>query len=340
MYYWLAYYGDCLWFIRTKEGCMKDVIRWGIIGCGNVCERKSGPPLYELTQCRLQAVTRRDTAKGRDFAQRHGPCIYEPSIEALLARDDLDAIYVASPDAQHHAHTLEAAASGRHVLVEKAMASNTAECNEMITACESAGVLLSVAYYRRCYPSILAAKELLDQGLLGEVKELWINDQFPTSHRIDLAHFLLGDVAQLRVTEGRLPPDSHAASGQILETQHLGGARCTMNSEWRENHDIEKLVIDGSEARLVIDDLKAGRMWLVKGWSAEPRHQSPLPWTHQGLMAAVSDHFLGRGPNPCSGEEGRKSTVILDSIAQAAADPGDQWRQVDYRRASSSDQRS
>lgn len=304
-------------------------LRWGIIGCGNVCEHKSGPPLYQLPQCRLLAVTRRDERAGKSFAERHGPCTYEPTIEALLARDDIDAVYIASPDHDHHQHTLAAARSGKHVLVEKAMASNARQCDEMIAACAAAKVLLSVAYYRRCYPSILAARRMLDDGLIGEVQTLWINDQFPTSHRIDLAHFFLGTVNRLRVGEEDLIPDSHAQRGQVLETEHAGSARCRMNVGWHESHDVEKLVFDGSAGRLVIDDLKAGRMWLMRaGCKAEACHQSPLPWTHHGLMDQVSHCFLGNGANPCSGEEGRQSTVILDLIAEAHGDGA--WHAVSY----------
>ncbi|TVR11232.1 MAG: gfo/Idh/MocA family oxidoreductase [Planctomycetota bacterium] len=316
--------------MNVKEKTMtKEYLRWGIIGCGNVCERKSGPPLQNLPHCRLLAVTRRDPVAGRDFAQRFS-CDYEPSIESLLQRADIDAVYIASPDALHHEHTLACAAAGKMVLVEKAMASNAQQCDAMIAACQERDLPLAVAYYRRCYPSILRAQQLLEEGAIGRPQRLWMNDQFPTSHRIDLAHFFFADGESVRVDAGALPPDSHADHGNILQVRHGNGAVSVMNVDWRENHDVERVIIDGSAGRLVIDDLKAGRMWLIdeKG-KAQEHHQPPLPWTHQGLMDQVAACFLGRATNPCDGQEGRKSTVILDAIAQAVETDG--WCLLDYR---------
>lgn len=306
---------------------MSQVLRWGIIGCGNVCERKSARPLQDLPHSQLVAVTRRDAQVGSDFARRFA-CAYEPSVEALLQRNDIDAVYIASPDALHHDHALACAAAGKMVLVEKAMASNVAECDAMITACQERDLPLAVAYYRRCYPSILHAQKLLQEGAIGKPQRMWINDQFPTSHRIDLAHFFFSDVEALRVDSGPLPPDSHADHGAILQVRHANGALSVMNVDWRENHDVERVVLDGSEGRLVIDDLKAGRMWLVQDWKAQEMHQPPLPWTHHGLMDQVTACFLGRASNPCDGREGRKSTVILDAIAQALPDAD--WQAVSY----------
>jgi predicted dehydrogenase len=240
-------------------------------------------------------------------------------VEDLLARSDIDAIYVATPDAAHHAGTLAAAAAGKHVLVEKAMASNADECTEMIAACADNGVTLAVAYYRRCYPSILHAKSLLADGAVGRVQRLWINDQFPTSHRIDLAHFFLGDAVSLRVDVQDLPPDSNAGRGPVLTTRHANGAEAVMNVGWLENHDVEQVIIDGSKGRIVIHDLKAGRMGLSRGTDWQAQDQAPLPFAHQGLMENVSRHLLGRGPLACTGVEGRKSTVILDQISAAGA---------------------
>lgn len=293
------------------------IIRWGIIGAGDVCERKSGPPLYQLPTCELVAITRRDATAGADFAQRHGPCHYEPSIEALVAREDIDAIYVATPDAHHHAGTLAAAAAGKHVLVEKAMASNTAECDDMIAACAQAGVQLAVAYYRRCYPTVLTARQLIADGAIGRLERIWINDQFPTSHRIDLCHFFAGDIASIQVDTRDLWPDHNAARGPVLTAQHHSGASSVLAVDWCENHDIEQVVLDGSEGRLVISDLKAGGLKLSRGWDCEHHDQPALPFAHWGLMANTADALLGRAQLACDGIEGRKSTVILDRIDEA-----------------------
>ena len=118
---------------RVDDAGRMKTIRWGIIGCGDVCERKSGPPLYQLPNSELVAVTCRSVERGKDFATRHN-CRYDAEIATLLADDSIDSIYVATPDAYHHEHTLAALAAGKQVMVEKPMASNTAQCDEMIAA--------------------------------------------------------------------------------------------------------------------------------------------------------------------------------------------------------------
>jgi len=294
-----------------------DEVGWGIIGCGDVCERKSGPPLYEIDGSRLLGVTRRDAAKGADFAARHGPCEYHPDVSDLLAMPEIDAIYVATPDDLHCEGTVAAAAAGKHVLCEKAMAKDAAECDRMVAACRDADVTLGVAYYRRCYPSMLRVKALLDEGAIGEPRRMWINDQFPLSHRIDLAHFFFGDQAEIRVDEEGLPPDSHADHGAVLHAFSASGVESVMNVGWDETHDIEVLRFDGSAGRIEVDDLKKGTMRLVRDGDERDETQPPLRWTHWGLIENFVRHLQGRAPLACDGVEGRKSTVIEDSIAGA-----------------------
>ena len=184
------------------------------------------------------------------------------------------------------AHRIAALQAGKHVLCEKAMAKNAAECDQMIAAAEAAQRTLAVAYYRRCYPA--CCTWLLHDGAIGTPQRIWINDQFPTSHRIDLCHFFAGDVVRMRVDEQPLPPDSNADFGPVLTAEHASGVTSIMNVDWRENHDIEQVIIDGDNGRIVVADLKAGRVKVVRGWSCEDHDQPPLPFTHWGLM----DNFM------------------------------------------------
>lgn len=183
-------------------------ISWGCVGCGDVCERKSGPPLYRVKGSRLAACTRRDSEKGTDFARRHGPSRYAPTLDALLAIPEINAVYIATPAECHEEQTIRSAKAGKHVLVEKPMAVDSAGCQRMIDTCRENGVTLAVAYYRRCYPTMLRTRQLLSECAIGKVRTLWINDQFPLSHRLDLVHFLLGDISELFSTTERLVPGS------------------------------------------------------------------------------------------------------------------------------------
>ena len=146
-----------------------NTIRWGMIGCGDVTEVKSGPGFYKADHSTLLAVTNRTLDKAYDYAQRHGVARVYPDATALLADPEIDAVYIATPPAGHKALTLQAAAAGKHVYVEKPMALNHAECEEMIAACKRAGVRRYVAFYRRAMPRFLKVKDWIEQGAIGGV---------------------------------------------------------------------------------------------------------------------------------------------------------------------------
>ncbi len=147
-----------------------DTVRWGIVGCGDVCEVKSGPALYKTEHSKLVAVMRRNQDKAKDFAARHGvPKWYGDAVD-IINDHEINAIYIATPPHMHAAYTRMAAAAGKPVYVEKPMARTYEECREMIRVCEEADVPLFVAYYRRCLPNFLKIKQLIEEGAIGEVR--------------------------------------------------------------------------------------------------------------------------------------------------------------------------
>lgn len=197
-------------------------IRWGIIGCGDVTEVKSGPAFSKVSGSSLVAVMRRDAAKCEDYARRHHVPKWYTDADALIHDPEVDAVYIATPPGSHAAYTLKVAAAGKPVYVEKPMATSYAECRQMIAACEQAQVPLFVAYYRRSQPFFLKIKELIDSGILGDIRFVNIRlyhppqtnlqkDNLPwrlqpelaggglffdlASHQLDLMDFFFGPIA-------------------------------------------------------------------------------------------------------------------------------------------------
>ncbi len=145
-------------------------IRWGIIGCGDVTEVKSGPAFSKVPHSKLVAVMRRDAAKAEDYARRHHVPKWYTNADDLINDPEVDAVYIATPPGSHAEYTLKVAAAGKPVYVEKPMAISNTECQQMIDACAKANVPLFVAYYRRSMPIFLKVKELLSSGVIGEVR--------------------------------------------------------------------------------------------------------------------------------------------------------------------------
>lgn len=136
-------------------------IKWGIIGCGNVTEVKSGPAFQKIKNSELIAVMRRNSTLAKDYAKRHNIPKWYSNAEDLINDPEVNAVYIATPPSSHKEYTLLCAKARKPIYVEKPMAMNFEECNEMIRACEINRVPLFVAYYRRKLPRFLKIQELI-----------------------------------------------------------------------------------------------------------------------------------------------------------------------------------
>lgn len=145
-------------------------IRWGIVGCGDVTEVKSGPAFQKVVGSELIAVMRRDAGKAADYARRHGVPIWYDDAAKLIEDPKVDAVYIATPPAMHEKYALMACAAGKPCYVEKPMARNGAEANRMVEAFSTGGLPLFVAYYRRAQPRFAHAKKMICSGILGSIK--------------------------------------------------------------------------------------------------------------------------------------------------------------------------
>ncbi len=145
------------------------MIRWGIIGCGDVTEVKSGPGFQLVEGSSLTAVMRRDGAKAEDYARRHRVPYCFDRAESVIAHPEVDAVYIATPPGSHLDYALAVCAAGKPCYVEKPMARSNTECLQMVDAFERAKLPLFVAFYRRALPRFLKAKEMVEGGQLGRI---------------------------------------------------------------------------------------------------------------------------------------------------------------------------
>lgn len=203
------------------------MIHWGFIGCGNVTEKKSGPAFSKVKGSDVVAVMRRDMDKAKDYARRHGVGKWYDNAADLINDPQVNAVYVATPPGSHAEHAIAAMRAGKPVYVEKPMAASYEECLQMNQVSAETGIPCFVAYYRRTLPYFLRVKQLIDDGLLGEISTVQIHFAIPpyatdydrenlswrvkkeiagagyfydlASHQFDLLDFLFGEIEQ---TEG------------------------------------------------------------------------------------------------------------------------------------------
>ncbi len=156
-------------------------INWGIIGCGNVTEVKSGPAFNKVEGSSLRMVMRRDAEKAESYARRHQVAQWTNVADDLINHPDINAIYIATPPGSHAGYAIKAMQAGKAVYVEKPMAATYEQALAMLEASRATGVPLFVAYYRRTLPGFLKVKELIDAGEIGQT--LYVNMRLIRSAR-------------------------------------------------------------------------------------------------------------------------------------------------------------
>jgi predicted dehydrogenase len=144
-------------------------VRWGIIGCGDVCEVKSGPAFYKSANSELVAVMRRDAKKAEDYARRHNVRKWYSDASELINDDEIDIVYIATPPNTHKEYAIKVMQAGKPVYVEKPMALSYEECMDMIRVSNETGQKIFPAFYRRALPYFLKVKEIIDNGMIGEI---------------------------------------------------------------------------------------------------------------------------------------------------------------------------
>lgn len=331
-------------------------VRVGIVGSGFMGRTWAEVAANHATGTSLSAVTggRRAAALASDMGVP-----LEPSLETLLARDDVDAVVLATPPAGHLPQTLQAAAAGKHLLVEKPMAQSSSECAEMVAASRAAGVRLSVVSQHRFRDAPAAAKRLIDEGAIGEVRmiqltgaevgwwdlaargDTWKLDPFQQTawaswgaHSCDLLRWFSGadgELAFARITNfSGEPPDvgqsavityemTSGVLAQILMSYEFPPPGLSPSWPWR---------IVGSKGIIELDPYSIVRLGRGDGWEvvAEQAPFDPMDATDPIRLRAYARQLedlvaaIVDGHDPLvSGEEGRSTTAMLDAAERSAA---------------------
>lgn len=322
-------------------------IRWGIIGCGDVTEVKSGPGFQKAQHSQLVAVMRRNGDLARDYAQRHGVPRWYDSAEALIHDPEVDAIYIATPPAFHKDYTLLSAQAGKPVYVEKPMALSFAECQLMIAACQATRVPLFVAYYRRSLPRFQKVKELIDAGAIGEPRFVTVTlhrpigpadlspDALPWrvipalagggyfvdvgSHMLDLVDYLLGPIGAAQgfaSSQARRYPAEDIVTGTFVTQSgvHGTGVWCFSNYD---RQDLTEIV--GSAGKIAYSTFDAQPVILTTSAGTTQFAYDYPPHIQQPMIQAVVDELNGTGSSPSTGESAARTSWVIEQMLRGSA---------------------
>lgn len=202
------------------------MINWGFIGCGSVTEMKSGPAFKKVKNSNVVAVMRRNSEKAKDYALRHGINRWYSDAADLINDPDVNAVYIATPPGSHAEYAIASMNAGKPVYIEKPMAASYEECLRINQVSIDTGVPCFVAYYRRTLPYFMRVKQIIDDGLLGDISTVHIQLSIPpyeadfdrenlpwrvkkeiagagyfydlASHQLDLLDFILGEIKDVK----------------------------------------------------------------------------------------------------------------------------------------------
>ena len=317
--------------------------RWGIIGCGDVTEVKSGPGFQKADGSALVAVMRRDLAKAKDYARRHGvPRAYD-RVQALIDDPEVDAVYIATPPSSHCELALAVAAAGKPCLVEKPMAMNHGECLRMTGAFADRRVPLWVAYYRRALPRFLIVRDLIAAKTIGRVTSVRVEVSRPLatsdrsnwrfdpaiagagllfdlgSHCVDLLDFFLGPIT----TVAGFPINTAGAyaAEDVTAAAFRFGDHLVGTGIWNFNgaSHVDTMTLTGSGGVIETPIFSDTDVIVTRGQERQVHQVRYPPHVHQPLIQTIVDELSGVGQCPSTGESGARASWVLDRCLAGGA---------------------
>jgi predicted dehydrogenase len=314
------------------------MMRWGIIGVGDVTEVKSGPAFQQVAGSELVAVMRRNADLAQDYARRHGVPRWHRDADEILGADDIDAVYIATHPNTHADYTRRAALAGKAVFVEKPMAVNADECRSMIDACDAAEVPLWVAYYRRALPRFEHVRHLLADGAIGEVRAVnsvrcqaprpqswqivpglsgggWFFDA--ACHTLDWLDHLFGPLRDVR---GRAV--SHGGGGveDTVAISYSAGDGIVGSGTWCFDADVnhDSTTVIGTKGAVSVSISAPDDVRLVRGDSHELIALADPPHVHAPLLQTIVDEWNGTGRCVSTGVTATRTAVVMDTVLSDA----------------------
>jgi predicted dehydrogenase len=319
-----------------------NTVRWGIIGCGDVAEVKSGPAFRKVLHSELVAVMRRDAKKAKDYALRHSVPAWYSDADQLISNPNVDAIYIANPPSTHAFYVLKAIEAGKPVYIEKPMCRTYAECLEVNRLAAERDVKVFVAYYRRKLPGFEKVKELIETGKIGDVRmvnlQLWIHQKEKAgekmhwhvdpsiaggghfydlaSHQFDYLDFLFGPISQAKSivkNQSKIYPAEDILSVSFeFENGIIGSGSWCFNSSEVNDRDIIEII--GSDGRIEFSTFNFIPIKLITPFKEEYFNFSNPEHVQFHLIEQIVNDLLGKDVSVSNGESGARTDKILEKI--------------------------
>jgi len=321
---------------------IEETVNWGIIGCGDVCEIKSGPAFNKVSGSKLVAVMRRNADKARDYARRHGVPRFYDDADQLIKDDEVNAVYIATPPSSHELFTEMALKVGKPVYVEKPVTLNTQSCLRMIAMEKQYNHKVSVAHYRRGLPLFIKLKQLITGGAIGNIKLIQLKTLQPLAskiitktddnwrinpeisggglfhdlspHQLDILYWIFGVPKEIYVksaNQGRqyAAPDMTTIQISFANDIYFTGI---WNFNVAETSTADECEIIGDNGSIRFSFFRVSTIELVNAYGKQVFEFEYPAHIQQPHINDVVKFFRGEGPNPCSLQDALVTMNIMD----------------------------
>jgi 1,5-anhydro-D-fructose reductase (1,5-anhydro-D-mannitol-forming) len=321
-------------------------LRWGMIGASDIAATRVIPALRRLGHA-VVGVVSSSAERGRAYADTNGVDWATTDLEALLGRDDVDAVYVSTTNDLHRPQTLAAAAAGKHVLCEKPLALSLAEAWEMVDACKRAGVTLATNHHLPAAGTHRAIRMLVGEGEVGEplAVRVFHAGRLPerlrgwrlsapergagvildiTSHDAAAVHAILGrepqEAAAVAARQG--PWEAAAEDAVVAALRYEGDVLVQTHDAFTVGYANTGLEVHGTDGSIVATDVMTGdptgRVVLRTGTGehdVEPPDRRDL---YEVTLEAFAGAARGTGRPVVDGLEGLRALAVALAVKEAA----------------------
>jgi len=326
-------------------------LRFGIIGFGRFAEQAIAPAIRSASNARLVAIQKRSQSAVEERARALNIPLAFTSANDLVAHPEVDAVFIVSANVAHAAETIAAARAGKHVLVEKPIAMNASEAEEMIEECRKAGVTLMVGHMVRLSPAVRRMKELMQTGTIGRVTFVkseftydarlsqrgWLFDRVVAGggplydiavHCLDTIRFILDDeVASVKAHLSPVPSATETEATAHLALRFTRGTTASIYTSFESGIRRSALEVVGTEGMLALEHFTRSDMTLelliTRAENGMPgtmtRETIVVPNLYRQEVELFAESVLRGTPSPIPGEEGLRNQRILDAAVRSAS---------------------
>jgi len=293
------------------------MLNWLVIGIGDITTRRVIPAILAERRSNLYGIVTRYPAKAESY-----PTKVFRDLATALGDGGINAVYVASPVFLHCVQTIQSLRAGRHVLCEKPMAMNYDEAKAMVAAANASSRILGVSYYRRAYPKVNRARQLLEQGVIGKPvlayaschtwftaedgKRSWLLDPAQAgggplydigSHRIDLLNYFFGEPQSAHGNLSSTVQHTRVEDNATAIIEYPSGVRGIVDVRWHSRVDRDEFRIVGTEGEMNLTPLNGPEILYPGGREQLPAH----PNIHYPCLQNFVDAVLDGAPLLSSG---------------------------------------